>query len=172
MTDQYFAAAGVTTGESRPSQPDSGQRILVVEVAVDLRQLNAEVLMDAGFQVEATEDGLAAWAALQLHRYDLLLTGQFLPKLSGVELLKKLHTARMALPVIMATDILPTWEFALHPCLQAVTMLRRPYTIEKLLGVVNCVLSQSAGVRAEAAPSEVVPPANWRGQPSVARARA
>jgi hypothetical protein len=34
---------------------------------------------------------------------------------SGVDLLKKIHTARMAFPVIMATDILPTWEFALHP---------------------------------------------------------
>ena len=46
----------------------------------------------------------------------------------------------MPLAVIMVTEILPTWEFALHPCLQAVTMLRKPFTIKKFLGLVKSVL--------------------------------
>jgi DNA-binding NtrC family response regulator len=83
-------------------------------------------------------------ATLQLHRFDLLITDQFLPKVSGVELLKKIHIARMTVPVIMATQILPTWEFALHPCLQRVTMLRMPYTIDKLLGMVKSILPDTA----------------------------
>jgi DNA-binding NtrC family response regulator len=137
--------------DSRQSQPSFHQHILVVEEEGDLRQLNAEVLADAGYQVEVAEDGAAAWAALQLHNYDLLITSQFLPKVSGVELLKKLHTARMTLPVIMATSILPTWEFALHPCLQAVKMLRKPYTIDKLVSMVKSVLPHTADFRAEIA---------------------
>jgi DNA-binding NtrC family response regulator len=161
MTVNSFTPAGETAGGMFHSQSDSGQRILVVEEAEDIRQLNAEVLVDAGYQVDAAEDGAAAWAALQLHRYDLLLTDQFLPKVSGVELLKRLHTARMTLPVIMATEILPTWEFALHPCLQAVTMLRRPYTIEKLLGLVKSVLPHAEMVSAQ----------SWQSQPSAARLR-
>jgi two-component system alkaline phosphatase synthesis response regulator PhoP len=136
------------------------QRILVVEDEGDLRQLNAEVLMDSGYQVDVAEDGETAWAALQLNHYNLLITGQFLPKVSGVELLKKIHANRMTLAVIMATEILPTWEFALHPCLQSVKMLRKPYTIEKLLGMVKSVLYMPAGVRAEIAPP------NWQGQPA------
>ena len=132
-------------------QPSLRQRILVVEEENDLRQLNAEVLMDAGYQVDAVEDGAAAWNALQLHRYDLLFTGQFLPKLSGVELLKKLHDARTTLPVIMATEILPTWELALHPCLQSVVMLRKPFTFEKLLGMVNKILHPANHAQEEVA---------------------
>ena len=100
--------------------------------------------MDAGYQVDVAEDGEAAWATLQLHSHDLLITDQFLPKVSGVELLKKIHVARMTVPVIMATQILPTWEFALHPCLQRVTMLRMPYTIDKLLGLVKSALPDAA----------------------------
>ena len=123
-----------------PDRPVSRQRILVVEDEGDLRQLNAEVLMEAGYQVDVAENGVAAWAALLLANYDLLITDQFLPKLSGVELLKKIHDARMTLAIIMVTEILPTWEFALHPCLQAVSMLRKPYTIEKFLGMVKSVL--------------------------------
>lgn len=138
-------------GELFQNRPNRLQRILVVEEESDLRQLNADLLLDAGYEIEIAEDGKAAWAALQLHNYDLLITGQFLPKLSGVELLKKLHAAHMTLPVIMATGILPTWEFALHPFLQAVKMLRKPYTMDKLLGMVKSVLP--TGVRAESAPA-------------------
>lgn len=136
------------TGDLPSRRSNASQHIIAVEQKADLRQLNAEVLADAGYEVELAEDGVAAWTALQCRRYDLLITGQFLPKLSGVELLKRLHTARMTLPVIMATEILPTWEFALHPCLRAVTMLRRPYTMDKLVGLVKSVLPATAQVHA------------------------
>jgi DNA-binding response OmpR family regulator len=166
MTTEFLTPAVETAGGLLQSGPASVQRILVVEEAEDLRQLNAEMLLDAGYQVDAAEEGAAAWAALQLQRYDLLLIGQFLPKVSGVELLKKLHTARMTLPVIMTTEILPTWEFALHPCLQAVKMLRKPYTMDKLLGLVKSVLPQTAGALAER-----VPAVSWPSQAAAERLR-
>ena len=148
MNDHITTPLGKPTHEYIPSQSICGQRILVVGEEGDIRQLNAEVLIDAGYQVDVAENGASAWAALQLNRYDLLITDQFLPKVSGVELLKKIHIARMTLPVIMATGILPTWEFALHPCLQAVTMLRMPYTIDRLLGLVKSILPENAKVSA------------------------
>ena len=156
--------AGNVAVEFPLSQPDYRQRILVLEDAEDIRQLNAEILMDAGYDVGVAEDGTAAWAALHLDHYDLLLTDQFLPKLSGVELLKKIHTARMTLPIIMVTEILPTWEFALHPCLKSVRMLRKPYTMDKLLGMVDGILLQTASFRAEMAPVST-----WQTQPSLTR---
>jgi DNA-binding NtrC family response regulator len=69
-----------------------------------------------------------------------------MPKVSGVELLKKIYAARMSLSVIMATGFLPTWEFTLHPCLQPVQMLLKPYSFGKLLGMVKNVLSKHASV--------------------------
>ena len=114
MNDFKLQPAGNSASEFLAGQSSFPQRILVVEDEGDLRQLNAEVLVDAGYQVDGAEDGAAAWAALQSHHYDLLLTDQFLPKLSGVELLKKIHTARMTMPLIMATSTLQTWDFALH----------------------------------------------------------
>jgi DNA-binding NtrC family response regulator len=161
MNEYNLPLAGNPVGEFPTGQPTFRQRILVVEEEGDIRQLNAEVLMDAGYQVEVAEDGATAWAALQRHNYDLLITDQFLPKVSGVELLKKIHTARLTVPVIMATGILPTWEFALHPCLQAVTMLRMPYTMDKLLGMVKSVLPVTVNVG-----TAFAPPPNWKHQPS------
>jgi len=152
MTTTEFPTVRESSQILLPSPPNHGPRILVVEKAADLRQLNAEVLRDAGYQVDTAENGVTAWAALQTHHYDLLITDQFLPKVSGVQLLRRLHDASMVLPVIMATDILPNWEFALHTCLQSVVMLRKPYTFEKLLGTVKQVMPAAKAVRVEAEP--------------------
>ena len=131
--------------EPLQGQPNSDQRILVVEDERDLRQITAEVLIDAGYQVDVAENGRAAWDALQLSKYDLLITDQFMPKMSGVALLKKIHAARMTLPVIMATGLLPTKEFALHTWLQPVKMLPKPFLFEELLGMVKSALPKDAG---------------------------
>ena len=78
-------------------------RILVVEDDRERRQVNAMVLTHAGYAVDMAEDGAAAWEALQANQYGLMITDNHMPKLTGVELLKKLRSARMELPVIMAT---------------------------------------------------------------------
>ena len=140
MTARFIASFDDPNIDPHQSRPNSHQRILVVEDEQDLRQLTAEVLIDAGYQVDVAEDGAAAWSALQLSKYDLLITDQFLPKVSGVELLKKIHAAHMTLPVIMATGFLPTWGFALHTWLQPVKMLLKPYSFQKLLATVKTVL--------------------------------
>lgn len=138
-----------------------GKRILVVEKDNDHLQIEVDLLVDAGYEVETASDGAVAWATLQRHRYDLIITDQFLPKVSGVALVKKLYAAGITVPVIMATEILPTWEFALHPCLQAVAMLRKPYAIDKLPAMIKRLLQES--VR-----TEIVAAADPQNQPSSA----
>jgi DNA-binding NtrC family response regulator len=135
-------------------QPGVRQCILVVEEVCDLRQLNAEALMDAGYQVNVTEDVATAWAALQIYRYNLLVTDQFVPQASVVELITKIHAAGMALPVLMVTDNLPEWQIAVHPCLETVTTLHKPYTIQKFLGLVKKVLSENVVGRGKLAPAQ------------------
>jgi DNA-binding response OmpR family regulator len=148
MTARFIASFDDPIIGPPKHQPNFCKRILAVEDEHDLRQLTAEVLIDAGYHVDVAENGATAWSALQLSKYDLLITDQFMPKLSGVELLRKIYAANMTLPIIMATGFLPTWEFALHPCLQPVKMLLKPYSFQKLLGMVKNVLhtTGSAGV--------------------------
>jgi DNA-binding response OmpR family regulator len=143
------------------SKPNPSQRILVVEDNRDIRRFNAEKLTNSGYHVDVAKDWAAAWDALQFNSYNLLITNQFLPKVSGVELLYKIHGARMSLPIIMATRNLPTWEFVLHPWLLSATMLLKPYTCEKLLGTVKNVLYADASAR-----PDIAPPSNWQSQPS------
>src|SRR4029077_10352056 len=85
-------------------------RILVADDDRDIRRLNARVLEQSGYQVDTAEDGAAAWEVLQIKAFNLLITDNDMPKLTGVELVRKLRSARMALPVILATGKLPATE--------------------------------------------------------------
>jgi DNA-binding response OmpR family regulator len=98
------------------------------------------VLTQAGYQVDESPDGAAGFEAIQSGCYDLLITDNSMPKMTGVELLKKLRASQLSLPVIMATGLVPTAEFARQPWLQPDATLTRPYTVEKLLQTVEVVL--------------------------------
>lgn len=138
-------------------------RILVVEDESCIRRLNSKVLVRAGYEVDAAEDGADAWDKLQLRSYDLMVTDNHMPKVTGLELLRRVHAARLAVPVIMATATLPREEFTRCPWLEPAVMLLKPYTFEALLAAVQEVLRATAGVRQRAAPPSV-----WQVQPTTA----
>ena len=115
-------------------------RILVVDDEPLIRQLNTDILLDAGFQVDIAEDGSAAWAAMQLNDYDLLVTDNQMPKVGGVELIGKVRVAGMVLPIIMATATLPDEIFTGHLWLQPFALLLKPYSLAEFLGAVKSVL--------------------------------
>ena len=141
-------------------EPNLRQRILVVEDDATIRQLNTGALACSGYQVDAAEDGEAAWDALQRNNYDLVVTDNQMPKVTGVELIKKLQDARKFLPVIMATETLPDEEFAHYPCLQPAVTLLKPYTFDELLNAVKEVLRATSD-----ALQEIAPPPNWPVEP-------
>jgi two-component system, OmpR family, alkaline phosphatase synthesis response regulator PhoP len=127
--------AASSRGQSTPSR-----HILVVDDDKDVRQLSIDVLVDAGYEVESAQDGAAGWDALQSNDYDLIITDNKMPRMTGIEMLEKLRAARMALPVIMATSHLPTHEFISKPWLRPDATLQRPFTNDDLLETVRRVL--------------------------------
>ena len=114
-----------------------------------------------GYHVDAAEDGAAGWEALQANRYHLLITEHDLPNLTGVELVKKLRAARMALPIVMAAGRLPTHELARNPSLRLAATLSKPFVLDALLDTVKNVLRATDTAREQIEPLPV-----WRSQPS------
>jgi|SRR5450756_1747245 len=126
------------------------QRILVVDDSPDIRRLNTEVLTSSGYQVDAAEDGAVAWVLLQQNQYDLLVTDDDMPKVSGSELLQMLHAAGSDLPVIMVTGITPQNQ----PELQIEVILLKPYTFDELLSAVKNVLHENDNGRPDIMPAK------------------
>lgn len=127
------------------------QRILVVDDDHDIRQLCVELLADSGYEVEAAKDGAAGWDALQADRYDLVITDNKMPRMTGIEMIAKLRDAKMKLPIIMATGFLPLHQFIRRPWLQPDVAMERPFTNDDLLEVVNKILRPNNGNHAPVA---------------------
>ena len=121
-------------------QTNSPHRILVVDDDSDVRQLSVDVLAGSGFDVEGVKDGAAGWDALQAGSYDLVITDNKMPRMTGIDMLERLRAARMTVPVIMATSHLPTHEFASKPWLRPDAALQRPFSNDDLLETVKRVL--------------------------------
>jgi DNA-binding response OmpR family regulator len=142
-------------------------RILVVEDDDDIRMLNTEALLHSGYRVDAAEDGAVAWEALQLNDYDLLITDNQMPNVSGVELLYKIHAARIKLPTILVTGAPPTEELKRHPWMKVEAMLLKPFTFEEFLTTVKGILHRVQGHAAKPATSSPYqqnqpPSAGWQ----------
>jgi DNA-binding response OmpR family regulator len=71
-----------------------------------------------------------------------------MPKVSGVDLLKKLYAAHMAVPVIMVSGTMPMAELNRQPWLQIKAALPKPYAISELLATVRNVLLANDGIHA------------------------
>ena len=123
-----------------PRQADHPYRILIVDDEPAICALNVLALTLFGYQVEAVENGAVAWQVLQLKSYDLMITDNNMPQLSGLDLIKNVRAAKMALPVIMATGLAPYHEFDRNPSLQPNAILLKPYTVGELLETVTGVL--------------------------------
>ncbi len=128
----------------RPKCPPP--RILVVDDDYSIREVSKTALTRSGYQVDTAADGRGAWQALTAASYDLLITDNSMPHVSGVELLKKVHDARLALPAIMATARLPEEDFVEYPALRPAATLLKPFNLADLLGTVREVLRATAGV--------------------------
>jgi CheY-like chemotaxis protein len=128
----FIARAGNQTNQPR--------RILVVDDNSDTRQLSADVLAGSGYDVEAVKDGAAGWEALQADHYDLVITDNKMPRMTGLEMIEKLRSARSPVPVVMATTYLPVFEFARKPWLKPEAALQRPFSTDELLATVKKIL--------------------------------
>jgi CheY-like chemotaxis protein len=140
----------VPSPEKSPIAPNrydahSPYRILVVDDNHESRQVSVTILAGSGYAVEAAQDGDAGWEALQASHYDLVITDNQMPRMTGIEMLEKLCYARMPVLTIMATGLLPVDEFKRKPWLIPDAMLQKPFSNDDLLTTVKNVLRSDGG---------------------------
>lgn len=83
------------------------KKILIVEDEKDIRELYAEVLKDAGFNVAEAADGETGLREATSGKYDLVLLDIMLPKMDGLQILREIKKdAKLAsLKVLLLTNL-------------------------------------------------------------------
>lgn len=117
------------------------RQILFVDDDESVREISVLILRRAGFDVETADDGESAWSALQGQPFRLLVTDNRMPRLTGVDLVRRLRATGSALPVIIASGML-NWEEADIPDeLQPLALLPKPFNGPDLLTKVRAALA-------------------------------
>jgi len=141
MKENQISQSGEPVGASFQCPTGPICRILLVDDCSAIRQLITELLIYSGYEVDTAADGAAAWEALQMKPFNLLITDYDMPRLTGVELVRKLRSASMMLPVILTSGSVPTEELAQNPSLELAAILPKPFSPEELLGTMTNVLT-------------------------------
>lgn len=118
------------------------KRILIVDDSASVRQVQAFVLSQAGYQVVEAVDGQDALAHLAADRFHLVLTDLHMPRLDGVGLIQAIRAdvAHRLTPVVMITTESQETKKREGRSAGATGWIVKPFTPDQLLAVVRRVI--------------------------------
>jgi len=67
------------------------KRILVVDDSITVREVERKLLENKGYAVDVAVDGMDGWNALCGGKYDLVVTDIDMPRMNGIQLLKRIR---------------------------------------------------------------------------------
>jgi DNA-binding NtrC family response regulator len=116
-------------------------RIIVVDDDPGIRSLLDRALTQAGYEVVSVDNGLVAFEKIMEDSFDLVVTNNRMPGMSGAELVAVLRERRPDLPILHVDDLsLGSFPRALVPA--DVPTISKPFSIEALEGAVAKLLKR------------------------------
>ena len=93
--------------KSEDDQPGKVRKnILVVDDSLTVREVERNLLENAGYHVDAAVDGVDGWNAIRtFKKYDLIVTDIDMPRMDGIELVRLIKSDRVynSIPVIIVS---------------------------------------------------------------------
>lgn len=117
--------------------------VLYAEDDALVRTLTVRLLANAGYKITPVADGLAAWEALQKTGFDLLITDNDMPNLTGMELITKLRRDNVCLPIILASGSAGFFSGDEYRWLNLNACVQKPFLPHELVTAVGKVLQRS-----------------------------
>ncbi|MCO7223501.1 response regulator transcription factor [Pleionea sp. CnH1-48] len=121
-------------------------RILVVEDEQALQDQLKDALNQQGFAVDQATDGEEGLFFAREYPIDLAIVDLGLPKLNGLDLIKKVREQDLTFPILILTAR-DRWQDKVEGLsLGADDYLAKPFQMEELLARTNALLRRSAGL--------------------------
>ncbi|HEY0190150.1 MAG TPA: response regulator [Kofleriaceae bacterium] len=116
------------------------QTVLIVDDEFGLADITADLLRDAGYDVELAINGKLGLASLATRRADLVLTDLMMPVLDGPELIRRMRAdpALASIPIILMTalpEAVPAGEGRRQDA-----VLVKPFSLAELLALMRSLL--------------------------------
>jgi len=119
-----------------------GTTILLVEDDEIMRSLTRQLLQEHGYTVVEADDGKSAleWAESHPQPVDLLLTDVVMKRMSGPELVERLHTSRPALKIVYMSGYTGELIAEREMLQRGITLLEKPFSRTALLNTIHSTL--------------------------------
>src|SRR5467141_613850 len=128
-----------------PAQEDTAlQKILIIEDEEDMVLGLRKNLEWEGFEVIAASDGEAGLDCALNNSHDLILLDIMLPKLSGLDVCRRLRSRGVNTPVIMLTARGQEIDKVLGLEIGADDYVTKPFSIRELLARVRAILRRAS----------------------------
>ena len=131
--------------ENHELPPTGTEHIIVVDDEEAILDLHVEILKLLGYEVTSTTDSREALELIHSHpdKFDLIVTDQSMPNLSGVELARKVLRTNTSVPIILCTGYssIVSEEEALTVGIKR--YLRKPITTKDFAEAIRQVLDDS-----------------------------
>ena len=118
--------------------------ILIVDDDAAIRDVLANLLRRSGYFVSCAIDGEAGWEALCTNEFDALITDHAMPRLTGLDLLRRVRSGTLnALPVILISGEMPWGESDLLSLVWPGMAMEKPFSFIEMLTSVRTVLTMT-----------------------------
>ena len=114
-------------------------RILLAEDERSLSSALVTILKYNNFSVDACFDGLEALSFLNVNNYDLVILDIMMPKLNGLDVLKKIRSDNNKVPVLLLTAKSEIDDKVLGLDLGADDYLTKPFNTKELLARIRAL---------------------------------
>jgi two-component system sensor histidine kinase and response regulator WspE len=92
-------------GRQAKAEKVGRKRILVVDDSLTVREVERRLLENHGYEVTVAVDGMDGWNAVQSSRFDLVVTDVDMPRMDGIDLLKRIKGIALtkSIPVMIVS---------------------------------------------------------------------
>ena len=122
-------------------------RILVVEDEKNLNRLIAEAMEDEGYSVDRCFNGLEAMEFMDCAKYDVMILDILMPRMNGLELVKKVRSRGDSTPVVFLTSLDSVEDRVAGLDGGGDYYLVKPFVMEELTAVVRVLARKHMDVR-------------------------
>jgi PAS domain S-box-containing protein len=134
-----------------PLMARNHERVMVVDDELPIRNLSSQVLTHAGYRVEVFGNGLDAWQAFSRRPddWDLLLTDQTMPKMTGEQLAARVLEVRPGFPILLCSGYSSILNNEQFKEMGVCAYLQKPLTKNVLLTQAAKALNERRGKEAD-----------------------
>lgn len=120
-------------------------RLLVAEDQKDLNEILTKTLIKNHYSVDSCHDGEEALSFLEMAEYDAVILDIMMPRLNGLEVLKRLRSSNNTVPVLLLTARDSISDRVAGLDAGADDYLIKPFAFEELLARIRTMLRKKEG---------------------------